>query len=324
MNLPLNTKPHSDIKQNTVWQTLLPEALHPYILLARLDRPIGIWLLLLPGLWSIALASPALTKQTLWIAALFTLGAIVMRAAGCVINDLWDKNLDAQVERTRQRPLAAGTLTPRQAIIFLGILLFTGLLILLQMNILTIALGILSLPLIIVYPLMKRITWWPQAFLGLTFNFGSLMGWSAITGHIELPAILLYIGGIFWTLGYDTIYAHQDKEDDALAGIKSTALKFGPRSKLYVSLFYAAAFSCFIAALLTATAPLGATTAPIENVALPVKNIPPLKLGGILLPLGYGLWKITQWQPDNPDSSLHTFKSSRNLGLIILALLIVS
>ena len=169
---------------------------------------------------------------------LFGIGAIVMRAAGCVINDLWDRDLDKKVERTKERPLAAGTVNAKQAMSFLAGLLTAGLLILLSMNRLTVILGIMTIPLIIAYPLMKRLTWWPQAFLGITFNFGALMGYSAISGSIGISSLLLYLGGICWTLGYDTVYAHQDKEDDALAGIKSTALLFGSESGKWVKRFY--------------------------------------------------------------------------------------
>ena len=229
----------------------LPEKLRPYAALARLDRPIGIWLLLLPGWWAIVLASGGLFSMHLqgWgIFFLFGVGAVVMRAAGCVINDLWDRKLDAQVARTKNRPLASGAVSVFQASAFLFFLLAVGLLILIQMNALTIILGCLSLPLIVAYPYMKRITWWPQAFLGLTFNFGALMGWSAVTGTLGFAPIFLYVGGIFWTLGYDTIYAHQDIEDDALAGIKSSALRLKGYGKPAVATFYAAAWILFACA----------------------------------------------------------------------------
>ncbi len=291
----MNTKTHTDIKREGGVEKLLPRFLRPYAALARLDRPIGMWLLLLPGWWAIMLASGGVTRMdgAAWKTfALFGIGAIVMRAAGCVVNDLWDRDLDKKVGRTSARPLASGEVNVRQAIGFLVALLGVGLIILLQMNALTILLGILSLPLIAIYPLMKRFTWWPQLFLGFTFNFGALMGWSAVTGAIEFPAVLLYVGGIFWTLAYDTIYAHQDKEDDALAGIKSTALLFGAESKKYVSVFFAIAYVL----IFTASQSL------------------------FLVPAALHLaWQLHAWKPDDAASSLRVFKSNRDFGILVLA-----
>lgn len=275
-----------------------PAPLVPYILLGRFDRPIGIWLLLLPGWWAILLAAGGARYMGVreWgIFLLFALGAVVMRAAGCIVNDLWDRDLDRRVERTRIRPLASGMLSLRQAFVFLFILLAIGLVILLQMNFLTVLLGILSLPFIALYPLMKRWTWWPQAFLGLTFNFGALMGWSSVTGELNQPALLLYLGGIFWTLGYDTIYAHQDMEDDALAGIKSTARLFGKNSKKFVALFLAVGWS-FI---------LLATQSEITGL--------------FLLPaLGHIVWQLKNWKPNDAANSLRIFKRNRDFGLLVL------
>ncbi len=300
----MNTKPHTDIKSDGWINRVFPSSLRPYATLARLDRPVGIWLLLLPGWWAIALASGGIGSMKLedWrFAALFAAGAVIMRGAGCVINDLWDRKLDKQVERTRARPLASGAVSPRQAMVFLGGLLLAGLAVLLQMNPVTVMLGFLVMPLIIAYPLMKRLTWWPQAFLGLTFNFGALMGWSAVIGVIGLPALCLYAAGICWTLGYDTIYAHQDKEDDLIAGIKSTALKFGANSKKWVAGFYGAAMALLTAALFT-----GAGGAGAWMIFVPV-------MGAHLA------WQIKNWRPDSPDSSLKTFRSNRDFGLIVLA-----
>lgn len=283
--------------------SLLPDSYKPYAELARLDRPIGWWLLLLPGWWAIALAAGGGANMGLWawyVALLFLIGAIVMRAAGCVINDLWDRDFDRQVERTRERPLAAGVLSPAQAFLFLGTLLFIGFAILIQLGMVTIVLGFLSLPLIVAYPLMKRFTYWPQAFLGLTFNFGVLMGWSAITGGVGLTAVLLYASGVFWTLAYDTVYAHQDKEDDGLAGIKSTALLFGEKSRLFVAGFALVSWLLLLAAFWWAGLNLSA--------------------GLILLAaLAFLSFQIYRWQPDSAESSLAAFKSSRDYGLIVLA-----
>lgn len=272
------------------------------MLLARLDRPIGIWLLLLPGWWGIAMASGGLRsfgafEWTLF--ALFGFGAIIMRSAGCVINDLWDRDLDKNVERTRVRPLASGALNVKQAVAFLFVLLLLGLGILLQLNLLTIMLGFLSFPLIVAYPLMKRFTWWPQAFLGLTFNFGALMGWAAISGELTLPAALLYVSGVLWTLGYDTIYAHQDMEDDALAGIKSTALKFGAHSKSWVGGFY----------LFSWIGLCGAVFISGAHVYAPLMLVP----AGLHL-----LVQLVLWDGAQPESALRVFKSNRNYGILVL------
>ena len=224
-----------------------------------------------------------------------------MRGAGCVINDLWDRDLDKQVERTQSRPIASGQVSVKQTLVFLAGLLALGLLILLQMNTLTIVLGVLSLGLVIAYPLMKRITWWPQAFLGLTFNFGALMGWSAVTSTIELPAILLYIGGFFWTLGYDTIYAHQDTEDDALVGVKSTARLFGDDSKKWIWAFYTICTSCFTIAILLVV------NSWIVLICLPA-----------CLVLKY---QLTIVKTEKPDTCLRAFKLNREFGASLLLLI---
>ncbi len=210
----------------------------------RLDKPIGIWLLLWPCFWSVALASQSLPLLTL---CLFFLGSVFMRSAGCIVNDLTDRNIDAKVERTRLRPLASGEVQLKEAYLLLAILLLLSFLVSLALGWKIVVLGALWLPLVVAYPWMKRITYWPQAFLGLTFNAGALFGWLAVTGKIELPALLLYAGAIFWTLAYDTIYAHQDIEDDAKVGIGSTALALGKHTKPAVNLFYAM-FFCFLAA----------------------------------------------------------------------------
>jgi len=237
--------------------------------------------------------------------AAFLIGAIVMRGAGCVVNDLWDRDLDKMVERTRERPLASGAVSMRQAFIFLLLLLMIGATILFSMNGMTIILGLISLTLIVLYPFMKRITYWPQLFLGLTFNFGALMGWTAVAGSLSLAPVLLYIGGIFWTIGYDTIYAHQDKEDDALAGIKSTALKFGDRAKIWVSGFYGAAFVCFAVSVLSAVG----------------VNI--LSVAALFLPAAHLIWQIVIWQPQGQENSLKIFKSNRVFGWLFLLIIVV-
>ena len=281
----------------------LPPAAQPYALLMRLDRPIGWWLLLLPGWWAIQLGGGGvngLDWYGWYVMMLFFVGAVVMRGAGCIVNDLWDRDLDAQVERTKGRPLASGLIKPLQAGAFLFILLFFGLVLLVQMPATTIWLGILSLAFIAAYPYMKRITWWPQAFLGLTFNFGVPMGWAAVTGgRLEIDTILMYAGAFFWTLGYDTIYAHQDKTDDQMVGIKSTALLFGERSKKWVGIFYAAAWA------------LLGLSGFLSNASI-------LSLGFLLFPGVHMLLQVLLWKPDDPASSLRWFKSNRDCGLLFL------
>src|SRR6516162_6587845 len=192
----------SDIRRGDWVERFLPTGVRPYARLARLDRPIGTWLLLFPGWWAIALASSWWPAPLLLV--LFAVGAIVMRGAGCTLNDIADRHYDAQVARTRLRPLPSGAVSVRQAILFLGLQLAVGAAILL---------GVVVLGLVGTYPFMKRITYWPQVFLGLNFNWGALIGWTAVTGELAWPSLLLYVGGVFWTVGYDTIYAHQDKDD---------------------------------------------------------------------------------------------------------------
>jgi 4-hydroxybenzoate polyprenyltransferase len=302
-----NTKTHTDIKQNGWQVTIFPKNIQPLAILMRLDRPIGWWLLLLPGWWSIVLANGGIQNmdtQSWILMLLFWIGAIIMRGAGCVMNDIWDRDLDNKVERTKDRPIASGQVSLKQALAFLAILLGFGALILFQMNAFTILLGFCAIPLIIAYPLMKRITYWPQAFLGITFNFGALMGWAAVMGEIAAPAILLYIGGFFWTLGYDTIYAHQDKEDDLSVGIKSSALVLGNRSKTWIFGFFLLAFTFMAIAILSVKGTL------VTFILL-------------LLPMAHMAWQLQSWRADNHDSSLAIFKSNRFYGLLLLMTIMV-
>jgi 4-hydroxybenzoate polyprenyltransferase len=229
----------SDIDRGDWVERWLPPYGRPYARLARLDRPIGTWLLLFPGWWGLALAARRWPDPALL--ALFALGALVMRGAGCTFNDIADRHYDGQVARTRLRPLPSGAVTVRQAAVFLLLQLAVGAAVLFSLNRISIVLGLAVLGLIGSYPFMKRVTYWPQVFLGLNFNWGALIGWTAVTGALGRPALLLYLGGIFWTIGYDTIYAHQDKEDDALIGVKSSALALGKRTRPWLFVFYAAA-----------------------------------------------------------------------------------
>ncbi|HVR65492.1 MAG TPA: 4-hydroxybenzoate octaprenyltransferase [Verrucomicrobiae bacterium] len=235
----------TDIPRGSWVDRWLPAQARPYARLMRLDRPIGTWLLLFPCWWGLTLARPPDTVESAVAILLFAIGALVKRGAGCTYNDIVDRDFDAKVARTALRPIPSGQVSVRAAVVFLAAQLFVGLIILLQFNWFTVWLGVASLTLVFTYPLMKRITYWPQAFLGLTFNWGILMGWSAVFGSIGWQTLLLYAGGVAWTLHYDTIYAHQDKEDDALIGVKSTALKFGTATKPWLCLFSAVALLLF-------------------------------------------------------------------------------
>ncbi len=265
----------------------------------RLDRPIGTWLLLLPGWWALMLAGGGVRGLDWGLFILFGIGAVIMRGAGCVVNDFWDRDLDKKVERTRLRPLAAGTVSKRQSVLFAGLLFGVGFLVLLQMSAAAIVLGVLTVPLIVTYPLMKRVTWWPQAFLGITFNAGALIGWAAVTGNVPVAALVLYAGGILWTLGYDTVYAHQDKEDDALIGVRSTARRLGAASRIWVAGFHAGAWVLIVAAFLMAGAGVGSFAV-------------------LILAAAQAAWRIYEWDMDDPRSSLGTFKSARDFGLLVL------
>src|SRR5690606_31563514 len=259
-------------------------------------------LLLFPCWWSIALAQAVRGEwPDLRLYLLFGVGAVVMRGAGCTINDLLDRHYDARVARTAERPIPSGQVSPRQALIFLLFLLLLGLAILLQLSGTTIWLGVASLLLVFPYPLMKRITYWPQLWLGLTFNWGALMGWAAVTDGLAWPPLVLYLAGIFWTLGYDTIYAHQDKEDDALIGVKSTALKFGARTRPWLIGFYAAATALFAAAGWLAW---------------------PCYLGVLALGLEVA-WQVRLLDIDDPKRCLDLFRSNRWAGWLLLAGLVL-
>jgi 4-hydroxybenzoate polyprenyltransferase len=282
---------------------LAPAWSRPYLRLARLDRPIGSWLLLLPCWWSVGLAAVRAgidPKLDLWHVALFFVGAFAMRGAGCTWNDIVDRDLDARVERTRSRPIPSGQVTVAAAGTFLVLQALVGLTVLLQFNRFTVFVGLASLAIVAVYPFMKRVTYWPQIVLGLAFSWGALMGWPAQFARLDLPALLLYGGAICWVIGYDTIYAHQDREDDALIGIKSTALLFGDKTKPLIAVFYA------FAVLLIAAAGISAG-------------------GGIVFVLGLVVfaahlaWQVARLDINDPVNCLMVFKSNRDAGLILFA-----
>lgn len=293
----------TDIRRGDWVDRLAPVGARPFLRLARIDRPIGIWLLLFPCLWSIALASAG--WPDLWLLLLFALGATLMRGAGCTYNDIADREFDSKVARTATRPLPSGAVTPRQASIFMIALCLAALIVLLQFNWFAIGLGAASLLVVAIYPFAKRFTHWPQAVLGLAFNWGALLGWAAVRADLQLPAVLLYLGGLFWTLGYDTIYAHQDKEDDILIGVKSTALKLGAASRHYVLAFYGGAW------MLIAAAGLSAGLSWLFVL--------------LLLPaLAHLAWQAISVDFDNSRDCLEKFKSNQIVGLIVFAAIVAA
>lgn len=289
------------------------EKMSGYVRLARLDKPVGIWLLLWPCYWALAMAEEK-GGSHLYYYVLFAVGAVVMRSAGCVINDMWDADFDKKVARTRARPIAAGEISQREALGFLAVLLVLGLVILLQFNAVTILLGFCSVPLIVLYPLMKRVTWWPQAFLGLVFNFGALMGVSAVSGDISFASVVLYASCIFWTLGYDTIYAHQDKEDDALIGVKSTALKFSDKPKVPVVIFYIIQALLLMGVLFGAGGGTEAGFGAGSGMAW---------LAGVV-PVAFMVFVLWRWNPESTESSLRSFKANQIYGALVFLAIVFS
>ncbi|MCC2112573.1 MAG: 4-hydroxybenzoate octaprenyltransferase [Hyphomicrobiales bacterium] len=286
-------------KENLV-DRLAPEWARPYAQLARLDRPIGWQLLLWPCWWSAALAA----GPAGWAGPdpvhliLFLIGAVAMRGAGCTYNDIVDRDFDADVARTRSRPIPSGRVTVFQAMAYIVALCLVGLAVLVQFNGFAIFLGFASVPIILVYPFMKRITWWPQATLGLAFSWGALMGWAAVFGRLDPPAVLLYVGGILWTIGYDTVYAHQDKEDDALIGVRSTARLFAEHTKTWLTVLYGGALVLWI------IAGVAAKTVGVFHVALGLAAL-------------HMIWQIMALDIDNADRCLAIFKSNRDFGWIL-------
>jgi 4-hydroxybenzoate polyprenyltransferase len=280
---------------------LAPLSTRPYLRLARLDRPIGSWLLLMPCWWSLGIAGMARdVVPSLWHIVLFFIGAFAMRGAGCTWNDLVDRNLDGLVERTRSRPIPSGQVTVAQATAFMVTQALVGLAVLLQFNRFTVMCGIASLLVVVIYPFMKRITYWPQVTLGLAFSWGALMGWPATFARLDWPAIILYAGSICWVIGYDTIYAHQDREDDALIGIKSTAILFGRNTQQMLVVFYALAVVLIgVAGTMAGGGLMFALTLTAFAVHL--------------------VWQIMRLNIDDPALCLKLFKSNRDAGLILFA-----
>lgn len=278
-----------------------PRSWRPYLRLARADRPIGVWLLLWPCWWALALAGlhTGASYPDPWFMLLFGIGALAMRAAGCTWNDIVDRDYDTRVARTRSRPIASGQISVRAALVFMCVLCLIGLGVLLQFNWFSVLLGISSLCIVATYPFMKRFTYWPQVVLGLAFSWGALMGWAVVMESLSAAPLLLYLGAVSWTIGYDTIYAHQDKEDDALLGLKSTALKFGDKTKPWMVLFYGVAFVSIAAAGLLAGGGMVFCAGMIAAA---------LHMG----------WQIATLDVSDAQNCLTRFRSNRDLGGIIL------
>ncbi len=294
--------PHTDIV-TTGWVARLPRGWAPFALLARLDRPSGAGLLFLPGLGSLLLGRLPLVP-TVRLVALFAVGALLMRGAGCVVNDMWDRDMDRRVTRTAGRPLASGAVRMRGAAMFLAALLAVSLLILLQLDRAAQMLGVASLVLVALYPAAKRVTWWPQLMLGFTFGWGAPMGYAAATGRVDGAAGLLYAAAICWILGYDTVYAHQDREDDALIGVRSTARLFGRHSRPFLAACYAA-------------------TVALLACAGAVAGLSAWFYLGLLLPAGLLARQVAALDIDNPGLCLRLFKANRDVGLAVgLAILL--
>ncbi len=287
-----------------------PPRVQPYMRLMRLDRPIGTWLLYWPCVFGLILGAcadsrPFGTLRDIFYVVLFGIGAIVMRGAGCTYNDIVDREFDAQVARTRGRPIPSGAVSVREAWLFAAALCLVGLAILLMLNWTAVILGAASLLLVAGYPFMKRITWWPQAWLGLTFNWGAILGFAAQTGSIDIADGMLYAGLFFWTLGYDTIYAHQDKDDDALIGVKSTARLFGARTREWILGFYTISFTLILAAGFT------------EHAGSVFWLL-------MLLAGGHMLWQVHTLKIDDPAHCLKLFRANRETGALIALALVVS
>lgn len=297
------TTPHTDI-QVSGWIARLPPGLRPYALLARLDRPIGTWLLFLPGVWGILLPQGVAPLERVRLILLFGIGSLVMRGAGCVVNDMWDRDIDRQVARTAGRPLASGALSMKQAVLFLALLLVIGLAVLVQLNRLSWLLGVSSLVLVALYPLAKRFTWWPQLVMGFTFGFGAPMGYAAAAGQLTWAQGALYAATIFWQLGFDTIYGFQDMEDDARIGVKSTSRLWVEQARGFIGVCYGAMMVCLCAALVLA----GASW---------------LVWPALLLPLIMLVRQAVSVTPHNPKLCLAQFRFNREIGLAVALALLV-
>jgi 4-hydroxybenzoate polyprenyltransferase len=303
----------ADAVQGNWVDRIAPAWSRPYLRLSRADRPIGTWLLLLPCWWSLLLAASAHGPRpyNLWIGLGCALGAFLMRGAGCTWNDITDRDFDGQVARTRSRPIPSGQVTVRQATVWMVAQALLAALILFSFPAAAIGLGVLSLGLVCLYPFAKRFTWWPQAFLGLAFNWGALLAWAAQTGTLGWPPLLLYLSGIGWTLFYDTIYAHQDKDDDALIGVKSTARLFGADTARWLLGFLILSVALMAAAVILALIDRG----PLAMLA---------GLCGVWAFGWHMAWQLRRLDIENPDACLSLFRSNRDAGLLPALFLAVS
>ena len=306
--LDFSGTPVSDAPAQNWVDRFAPPATRPYLRLSRADRPIGTWLLLIPCFWALALAIAAdpngFKLWDAWIALGCALGAFLMRGAGCTWNDLTDRHIDAAVARTKSRPLPSGQVTPRQAFVWMLAQALAAAAILFTYNGMAVILGIASLGLVAIYPFAKRFTWWPQVFLGLAFNWGALFAWGAHFGSLGLPALVLYAAGVAWTLFYDTIYAYQDVDDDALIGVKSTARLFGGHAQPWLR-----GFACLCVLLMT----LALLLALLDHASI-LKLV--LALGGVWAFGGHLLWQLARLDIQNPANCLALFRSNRNAGMI--------
>ena len=295
----------SDAPSGNWVDRIAPASMRPFLRLARMDRPIGTWLLLFPCWWSLTLAavSNGQPYPDVWMLTLFAVGALVMRGAGCAYNDYVDREFDARVQRTASRPIPSGQMTPEAALMFAMALAFVGFFVLIWFNMFTVLLGIASLGLVAIYPYMKRLTYWPQAVLGLAFNWGALMGWAAVKGSLDWPPLLLYAGSVLWTIGYDTIYAHQDTEDDLMLGLKSTALTFGDDTPFWVGSFYVGALLLWIAAGFLAGTHL-------------------VFLFGVALVGLQMAWQVSTLDITNAENCLRRFRANRDVGAAIFLALV--
>lgn len=309
-NTPEQNGQVSDAVKGNWVDSYAPLRTRPYLRLSRADRPIGTWLLLIPCWWGLLLAmlhDRVVTWHDLWIFVACAAGAFLMRGAGCTWNDITDRDFDGAVERTRSRPIPSGQVTARQAAVWMCFQALIAFGILLTFNTAAVFLGVLALVPVAIYPFAKRFTWWPQVFLGLAFNWGALLAWTAHRGALEAPALYLYVAGIVWTLFYDTIYAHQDTEDDALIGIKSTARLFGTQSPMWLARFLAATVTLLGIAILGAM--LGSASGPIALV---------IALVGACVMGWHMLWQLNNFAPDDSTKLIKLFRSNRDAGLIPL------
>lgn len=294
----------SDAKPNNWVDRLISGRLKYLLRLARFDRPVGVWLLLWPCLWGVVLATPSSAVPNVWLFVWFLLGALLLRSAGCAWNDIVDRKLDAVVERTAGRPLAQGHLTLAEAYLFLGVLLLLGFMVLLQLHPFAIVVALCSLALVIFYPYAKRLIHWPQLILGLAFNWGVLVGWSAVKGQLDLQAVPLYAAGVMWTVGYDTIYAHQDKEGDVLAKVKSSALRFGGRTRRWLWGLY------------------GLTVVLLVVSGL-INALSIFYYLFVILVAGHFIWQIIAVRFESPESCLRVFRTNILVGGVVLVGLFV-